>query len=205
VLPRFLAHLGQLHVHASAVATEWGALLFLGASGAGKSTLGAMLQGAGHELLTDDCMVLERTQLGVFTVPSYPSLRLNEDSRRHSIHFSSPFRAVAQYSAKGRLALAHHGDPRRVAAIYLLGLPAGQERPSISELRSAELCLGLVRHSFQLDMSDASRYTAHFENCSDVARDTPGFRLHYPRDFAIAPAVVEMVSHHADQMRAQGA
>jgi hypothetical protein len=50
-------------LHAGAVRTEAGAILFPGASGAGKSTLMAGLLGAGYDVLADDTVVFDRESM----------------------------------------------------------------------------------------------------------------------------------------------
>lgn len=61
-VPLLLAHLaGSIPLHASAVAVDGGAIVFVGASGLGKSTLAAALcDHAGASLLGDDAVVIER-------------------------------------------------------------------------------------------------------------------------------------------------
>ncbi|MEY2879806.1 MAG: hypothetical protein RLZZ15_2186, partial [Verrucomicrobiota bacterium] len=72
---------GHLCLHASAVAKDGRAILITGNSGAGKSTLATALLRAGYEFLSDDVCVLRARDDGSFEiVPSYPSLRLCDDS-----------------------------------------------------------------------------------------------------------------------------
>ena len=46
-------------LHASAVATEYGTVLFAGASGSGKSTMAINLALAGNQLISDDCVWIQ--------------------------------------------------------------------------------------------------------------------------------------------------
>ena len=67
--------------HASAVAFETGAALFLGPSGAGKSSLLGVLLNRGHAMLADDVVgVVSVADSRVLALPAYPRLRLCEDA-----------------------------------------------------------------------------------------------------------------------------
>jgi hypothetical protein len=78
----FLLHYRRiLPLHASAIQTERGAVLFTGRSGSGKSTtLGAMVQ-RGYAMLADDvsCIVLD-TKGNPWVLPAFPSSRLWADA-----------------------------------------------------------------------------------------------------------------------------
>ncbi len=68
---------GLLPLHASAVETPLGAVLFAGASGAGKSTISAMMQEQGYSALTDDICALHLDAAGQPVLePSFANLRL---------------------------------------------------------------------------------------------------------------------------------
>ena len=81
VCTALLQQRGLVTLHASAVCTERGAVLFLGKSGAGKSTLAAALAARGYPVLTDDVAALQTLPHGPPRVLSgYPNLRLWSDA-----------------------------------------------------------------------------------------------------------------------------
>ncbi len=78
------ALLQQRHIltlHASAIQTEHGAVLFLGNSGAGKSTLLAALCAKGYPMLADDVtgVVVDDDNIPI-ALPSFPNTKLWADS-----------------------------------------------------------------------------------------------------------------------------
>ena len=81
IMPLVLSR-DRLVLHASAVVTPSGAAAFVGFTGSGKSTLGAALATAGFPLLTDDCLVIERSRRGFLARPLYLGARLWPDSIR---------------------------------------------------------------------------------------------------------------------------
>ena len=71
---------GLLAIHASAVEMDGCAVLFVGPSGAGKSTTAAAFALNGWPVLTDDLAVIVPRGERMEVVPSYPRLRLWDDS-----------------------------------------------------------------------------------------------------------------------------
>lgn len=68
-------------LHASGIFYKDGVVLFCGESGSGKSTTVTALQQKGYKVFTDDVCVLQQQNDGSVTVvPSYPMIKLWEDS-----------------------------------------------------------------------------------------------------------------------------
>jgi hypothetical protein len=76
VLAVLLHQRGCLLLHASAVAVDDEAVLFLGSAGWGKSTMAAALHARGHSLVTDDVAVLRVEESRPLLFPSFPQLKL---------------------------------------------------------------------------------------------------------------------------------
>ncbi len=81
---RFMGYLlrqrGCLPLHASAVAINGQAVLFLGESGAGKSTTAAAFYRRGHKVLADDVAAVRPANSGLELQPAWPGLRLLQNS-----------------------------------------------------------------------------------------------------------------------------
>ena len=67
---------GIVALHASAVATDAGAVLFMGGSGIGKSSLLTALLQRGHAMLADDVTGVVVRDGGAVALPAFPNLRL---------------------------------------------------------------------------------------------------------------------------------
>lgn len=70
----------MIPLHASAVYYEDGIVLFCGRSGAGKSTTASALQKQGYKIFSDDVCVLKQVGDQLMVLPSYPMIKLWEDS-----------------------------------------------------------------------------------------------------------------------------
>ena len=102
-IPRLLSHQGQIIVHASCVQVGSSAVAFVGESGWGKSTIAAYLYSQGYPLMTDDCLLLQRTVDEITCIPNYQSLRLFDDSLSLLPEYEENASAVCHYAAKKRI------------------------------------------------------------------------------------------------------
>jgi hypothetical protein len=194
VLPRVLAHLGRLVIHAGCVVTPWGAIGFLGGSGAGKSTLCAEFVRGGYPLLGDDGVVVrEATAAGFEVLATYPGLRLLPDPLELLFDARAGGSAVAQYTSKRRLARNIPGltlptGPRPLRALYVLEIGHVIRIEPRSE---RDAFMALLGASFQLHLDDPDRSRELFERIGALGDGVPVRRLSYPRDFSRLGAVRE--------------
>ncbi|MEZ5645281.1 MAG: hypothetical protein R3E99_09045 [Burkholderiaceae bacterium] len=200
VLPRLLAHLGSLMVHASAVQIGEHHALFIGPSGRGKSTLAALLKRRGHSVLSDDCVQLRTGAQGCEALPTYPSLRLYADSLENVFPGEKATSPVARYSEKLRLALEAPAMGMKafaVDAMYLLEDPLHSDIDvHIWPSPPSRTCQALLGHSFRLDLADRDGNAAHFARCASVVNKVPTFGLVYPRDFSQSAKLVDTIAQH---------
>jgi hypothetical protein len=203
VLPRVVCHRGRVVLHASAVMLEDGrAVAFSGATGRGKSTLAAAFCARGFSVLSDDCLLLEPGNDGVLAIPAYPSLRLWPDSlaaMRESgwLSTAKPVE-MAHYSKKSQL-LVHANEVTtpeswpRLAALFLLDLPADDAAVHIEPAGGKEGLMALVENGFALDVVDKPVVARNFERSGRLANALPIYRLHYARDFQNVSCVVAKI------------
>ena len=166
VLPRLMSLRGRISLHASAVQSPHGSLLFVGQSGAGKSSIGTYLHQQGWPLLCDDSVILQHTHDTIEVLPAYPGARLYPDSpiaARLAIRPSQP--AIAS-SGKLRFALgaSNNGQAQALAHILLLpGTPASQATtPLLNPVTGTEAVIALLDASFQFDVSDHDHMSRYF-------------------------------------------
>lgn len=203
VLPRYLAHEGSLLMHASAVLVDDAVVLFLGKSGWGKSTLAGLFDQRGLPLLSDDCVMLDAGPHGVSALPTYASLRLHEDSLGQAFAEPPATSAVALYTSKRRLPMSTRGnaEPMPVRAIYFVNDPATAPATiSMTAYSPAVACMALIRHAFQLDVTDRTRTATLLAQAGDVARAVPAFQLDYPRDFTTSGDLVDSILRHVTSL-----
>jgi hypothetical protein len=200
VLPRCLAHRGELVVHAGGIAFGHDIALFVGESGRGKSTLAGLFLRAGRTVLSDDCLMLRPTPAAVRVLPSYPSLRLRRDSIDALFPGAAASGDLPRYSDKRRLSVPDRSPQAaacRVAAVYFLGDPAaGHDDCMIEPLTPASACIRLMEQSFQLDVLDREAVRRLLGRAGEVVARVPSFALDFPRDFSRSAALVARIEQH---------
>lgn len=74
---------GLFVLHASAIETDQGAVLFVGPSGNGKSTTAAAFHQRGYRVLADDICALKMDEMGCpVVIPAYPQLKIWADTAK---------------------------------------------------------------------------------------------------------------------------
>jgi hypothetical protein len=197
VIPLALSHGGRLVLHASAVATAGGAVAFLGRTGEGKSTLSAAFAQDGWQILTDDALAIEETGGRLTGLPSYPGLRLWPEPAVALFGDGPALEPVADYTDKRRLGPDHSGvtfcrERSSIRRLYFLSPRESAEDGKvvrITPLGPPDALIALVAHSYHLDVGDRERLRRDFERLTRVVALGRCYRLAYPRDLALLPAV----------------
>ena len=207
VIPRVAAHKGWIVLHASAIEVEGGIIAFLGESGWGKSTLATSFYEQGYPLLTDDCLILKHQAGKIVGIPSYAGSRLWPDSLEAVVNDKSSVHPVAHYSSKKRIIFPDNMKNKviqlPITAIFVLASPNESEDPkeiTVEHITGAVMIMELVKHSFQLDVTDRDKIKEQFEAVGQVMKKAlPIYRLRYPRDHALLYDVRKIVQKIASE------
>ena len=201
VIPRVVAHQGNVVLHASAIELKGGVIAFLGESGWGKSTLAISFYEQGYPLLTDDCLLLKPEAGKIITIPSYIGARLLPDSLKAIVSDKIRVHSMAHYSSKKRLIFPESKKielfelPLR--AIFELVSPDESkllENISVEQVIGSNMIIALAKHSFYLDITDTDKISAQFEILGNVAESGLSiYRLKYPRELSVLEKVRDRV------------
>ena len=198
VLPRVLSHRGSIVLHAGAVRSPKGALVFLGDAGAGKSTLVASFGNAGHPILADDAVMMIDRGESIGVLPGYTGLRLRPDSLKEIFEKPVATTGMAHYSTKRRLLIdngsVNHRGPNPCKAIFLLQPSnALHGRVKLNPLSERETFMAFFKNAFRLDLDDSARCTEEFSSLGRLAKKCEVFALEYPRQYSSLHDVIEAV------------
>lgn len=169
VLPLTSLLNGLETLHASSVAIDGKALLFLGSSGAGKTSVALHLVGEGAVLLSDDVTAVELAAGSVLAHPgaSLASVAVAESER---LPPSSPARRTLGISeGEARLLIDGVGEsPCEVAAVYVL---TRRDDARTLSLRSPEKdpAAVLLGGTFNVYHRDGARLVTQLEVCAALA------------------------------------
>jgi hypothetical protein len=202
VIPLFLNKWGRLVLHGSAVCGPSGAIAFVGVTGAGKSTLTASFVNHGFPLLTDDCLLLEENAGQLLVIPSYPGLRLWDDTISATLNRVKPARCrVAHYTSKKRIGSRNSEfrfcvKPAPLKRMYILANLEETEHAtkiSIDPISPRDAIVELVKYAFKLDISDREMLRGEFECFARIVPLQLFYHLSVPRDLSRLPAIQEAI------------
>lgn len=163
-----------LTLHASAIQTEHGAILFMGHSGAGKSTLSAAFSQRGCALLADDVSGIHLDGHGIPKVlPSFPHNRLWADTVDRLNHDGADRQRIRAGLEKYVLPAANYCiEAQPVIAAYTLNIH-NREKIELEPIEKVERFQCLYKYTYRKRILRALNQQApHFEVASAVASST---------------------------------
>ncbi|MEP7007635.1 MAG: hypothetical protein ABI810_16750 [Sphingomonas bacterium] len=186
VLPRVATLFGASAIHAAALARPEGGVLLLGMSGAGKSTMTASLGHAGWQILSDDISILWGREEPLLA-PAAQGVCVWPASREGiglPIEHCRPMPAYdgkTHFVPEGEPALA----PMPLRALVFLKRE-GEAAPVLEPMGEAEALVAAAHMLVQFDPGDPARpdRVQGFARLNAAVKAAPGYRLHYPHDFA---------------------
>ena len=195
VLAACLQQRGVLTLHASAVETGTGAVLFAGASGAGKSTLLAALVDRGFRMLADDMtgVILDAGTRPV-ALDAFPAVRLWADavdalSWRDRIE--DPVRVgIEKYAVP---VASFRPSPLSVRAVFILG-SYNRRTIEIEPVTRGGAFAHLFRHTYRRRfLHGMGRQHEHFRALTALARRVSVVRVGWPSHPSRPVAVADEV------------
>ena len=188
----------RLVVHASAVHTAHGAVVFAGAPGMGKSTIAAALAIRGWPLISDDAVIVDQQGDVPRAVLSQPESRLWPDSVRAVLSSGARrFPPVRRRCLKRRitaLGLGHFAFASAPAPIGRIFLLSPSHAPgSIERLAPAGAVAALTACTFVARVDDATTIRATFARVTALVARVPVYRLGIVRDYARLDALCHAV------------
>jgi len=186
-------------LHATAVNVDGGAVAFLGESGYGKSSLGAAFVQAGHQILTDDLLVLSERD-GRFTAyPGPPRIKLYPEVAGIVLLSHLGGTPIGR-TTKLVIPLDEHqvsASAVPLQAIYVLGPPrprgGARKHVTIRRLSKRQACFALLQNPFNTAVIDSKRLSRQFAFATTLAASVPVKFIRYPRIMKLLPAVREAI------------
>lgn len=174
-------------LHATAVVVNGAAAVLLGNSGFGKSSLGACFLEAGHQLLTDDLLVIRPCADGFMAYPGPPRIKLFPRQARRFLQEQSARIPMNSDTKKLILPLdstQRASGPVPLRAIYTLLPPGSKVRGQavrIAALPPRQSFLALVRNTFNYRLVNPERLERQFEEAARLAGTESVRKVSYPR------------------------
>jgi hypothetical protein len=199
VLALWLELRGTATLHASTAVVAGRAVAFLGTKGGGKTTAATALVAAGHPLLVDDLLALERTGSEVLAQPGYPMLRLWPEQAEHFVAGHAALPLVHPSFTKRRVEVgagfgSYHASAVPLGRIYLPVRRDGGE-VVIEPIPSRHALIATVKNSFLHDaVHGLGLAGSRLGALAEVLQHVPVRRLTYPSGFDRLPELVAAVA-----------
>jgi len=194
VLPLAALLQGLEVMHASSVAIDGQALLFLGSSGAGKTSVALQLAGRGATLLSDDVTAIEIDGGSVLAHPGASLSSIDADVVAGLPGAASRRRVLGVSEGEARLLVEGVGEqPYPVAAVYVLTRSADARRLSFETL-DVDPAVVLLGGTFNAYHRDSERLLTQLEACAALAETTTLRRVEIPSSVdaaTVAGAIAE--------------
>ncbi len=197
-----LVHQGLEPLHAAVVRLGDAAVGFLGDCTFGKSTLLAAFLQAGHRVLTDDLLMLDRRDGGTVALPGTGRIKLLPDSASRLLgdaHAGTPLNPL---TTKRAFSVDAARRPRRglpLRQLFVLPDPDERDRSEAIEIRPAtraEMVRQLLKNTFTDGIVNRDRLARQFAHATDVASEVDGFWLRYPSGLEHLDAIREAIVEH---------
>lgn len=174
---------GCLVLHASAVAIDGKAIVFVGEKGRGKSTLTTALYECGYEFLTDDVAALDVGE-SITIRPSVPLAKVDPDALEAlKVSGETRFALGGEIPKVGRvMAERVTSASLPVHCIFSLRFGAG---PSLVRLSPQQAFAELLRHTFAARwLSGQKPDPLHFSRAASLVNRIPLIMLERPKKFS---------------------
>ena len=205
VLAVALIQQGIEPLHAAVVRIDDSAVGLMGDCTFGKSSLLATFLRAGHRVLTDDLLMIDRRGGPPVALPGSGRIKLMPDSASALLDDSTGGVPLNSLTTKRSFPIGSHGLQRAgLPLTHLFVLPQPEERErmtsmDIGPISRAAMVHELLKNSFGAEILDRNRLTRQFAFASQMASDVDGFRLRYPAGLHHLPALREAIVEHVSR------
>ncbi|MCM3874361.1 MAG: hypothetical protein ND895_27035 [Pyrinomonadaceae bacterium] len=201
ILAVLLHQRGYLVLHASSVAIDGGALIFLGNKGWGKSTMAATLYGRGHLLISDDVVAIKFDDQGLpIVVPGFPQFKLYPEAVLSSLgdDYETLPELAAGYEKRGRPVTERFAQrPVPLKGIYALGCgPVSTLIPLEPQAGLLTLIANSYMSRFGRELLHGVEASSHLRQCTKLIRHIDVYRLERPSSLPSLPGVAQLVEEH---------
>jgi hypothetical protein len=179
---------GLTCLHASAIAHNGKALVFVGAAEAGKSTLAAAYARLGYRVLTDDILVLVQETHSTIAQPGIPRVGLWPESVDRLWGNANALPRQTPTWEKRYLDLSVHGffqdSPLPVGAVYVLADREAKTALRFESLAGTDAVLALIANKYVTRISEREQEKRDFILLSELATSVPVRRIARSDDLA---------------------
>ncbi len=193
---------GVWPIHGSAIASQRGAALFVGASGSGKSTLAGAFHQRGFQVLTDDvCAITAGSDSIIQVWPALPRLKLWSDSVAKLGGEPNQLTRTQTEIDKYDVLLQRFGcEAMAIKAVYALYISDNHEAIHLMPLKGFDKIQELTANTYRLHILTGMRLAPqHFQQAQALARQARVVRVTRPPQPFLIDELVDMIERDLTQ------
>ena len=185
---------GFLPLHGSGIATNRGAVIFVGASGIGKSSLAGAFHRRGYQALADDVCAINVNSKGAAQVwPAYPRIHLWADALVKLGEEPGDFQRAYYKRDKYELPLRNFSmDPATIFAVYAIHLWQ-DEGIRATDLKGFDKIQELTANTYRLRFLNAIHLEQHFRQIQTLARQVRVVRVTRPQQPFLLEEMADLI------------
>ena len=181
---------GVVCLHASAVAVDRQAIVFVGDAGMGKSTTAMAMGQLGYPIISDDIVPIFETGGVTYAHPGYPRMRLRQPSLPMLSDLNPELPPFPKVEGQGRLHfdLTSEGyrvqsDPLPIGALYLLADRSDDTRaPYVEPVSSLDGMIDMVANTYVTRFLDINMRSQELRELSHLANQVEVRKVHPHRE-----------------------
>jgi hypothetical protein len=199
---------GFVCLHASAVAVNRHAVVFIGHISAGKSTTAMAMGRLGYPIISDDIVPIYENAGVTYAQSGYPRMRLRQSSLPMLSNLNRDLPPLPKAEGEGRLHLElssggyqFQSNPLPIGAIYLLAdRSADPDVPRVEPVSPLDGIMGIVANTYITRFLDASMRAKELQELSQLVNQV-AVRKVYPhrepsRLAMLCKVILEDISGH---------
>ena len=194
-LAALLHQRGFFVLHASAVARNREAVLFLGASGAGKSTVAAAMHDRGYEIVADDVVPVDvSSPTGLTICPGFPQVKLWPDSASFLGKDLSIMPRLRPEAEKRGWGWGDRYSDSMLNLRHVYVLTGGRDANlAIERLGKQETFIEVIRNSHGVQFLKCRDSSQHVFQCAQFSRTILANRVTRAKSLDRLPDLVDML------------
>jgi hypothetical protein len=169
---------GVVCLHASAVAINRRAILFVGDIGAGKSTLAMAMGRLGYPIISDDIVPISEEAGVTFAKPGYPRMRLRQPSLSMLSDLNRNLEPLPKAEGHRRLhfeltsgGYQFQSDQLQVGVVYLLAERSADPRaPRVESVSPLDGIMGIVANTYVTRFLNTSMRAQELQQLSHLVK-----------------------------------
>jgi hypothetical protein len=178
---------GVVSLHASAVAVNQRAAVFIGDAGVGKSTTAMAMGRLGYPIVSDDIVPIYENAGVTYAQPGYPRVRLRQSSLPWLSVVNPDLPPLPEVKGQSRLhfeliqsGYQFQSDPLPIGALYLLAeRDADSRAPRVESVSLSDGMMGIVANTYATRFLDTSMRAREFQELSRLVNQVTVRKL-YP-------------------------